>query len=79
MKCKVRMMGLDNLKNALEGKAKEAKPAMQRILQKHGAALQQKEMLAVPVDTGTLKRSIMLDVNYGAMTATVEPTAHYAA
>ena len=31
-----------------------------------------------PVDTGTLKRSIGIDISDGGMTATVEPTAEYA-
>ena len=78
MQTKIRLDGLSELKRGLESKPKDVKPALQRILQKHGAALQQKEMRAVPVDTGTLKRSIILDVNYESLTATVEPTAHYA-
>ena len=48
-------------------------------VKKHGAGLQQKEMRAVPVDTGFLKRSILLTMSDGGLTATVEPTANYAA
>ena len=75
---KVRLLGADTLSRALKKKCQNIRPAMQRVVRKHGAALQQKEMRTVPVDTGTLKRSIMLDISYNGMTATVEPTAHYA-
>ena len=87
---KVRLLGADTLSRALKKKCQNIRPAMQRVVRKHGAALQQKEMRTVPVGTpqstgikgyvgGTLKRSIMLDISYNGMTATVEPTASYAA
>ena len=75
---KVRLIGVDALSGALQKKSRNVISDMKRIVQKHGAALQQKEMRAVPVDTGTLKRSIMLDLSYSGLTATVEPTASYA-
>lgn len=74
----VRILGLDKLSKALKQKSRDINPAIQRIVKKHGAALQQKEMRAVPVDTGTLKRSIMLDISGNGRTAVVEPTASYA-
>lgn len=55
-----------------------AAPEMFKIVKKNGAELQQKEMRIVPVDTGNLKRSILLAVEDNGMTSTVEPTANYA-
>lgn len=75
---KVRLLGVDALSKALKQKSRNITPAIQRIVRTHGAALQQKEMRAVPVDTGTLKRSIMLDISGNGRTAVVEPTASYA-
>ena len=75
---KVTLQGMGKLQRALKEKPDQLKPILQRVVKHHGAQLQQKEMRAVPVDTGTLKRSIMLDISYSGLTATVEPTAHYA-
>lgn len=55
-----------------------AAPEMVKVVKKNGAELQQKEMRTVPVDTGNLKRSILLSVEDNGMTSTVEPTANYA-
>lgn len=86
----VRILGVDALSKALKQKSRNMTPAIQRVVRKHGAALQQKEMRTVPVGTpqstgikgyvgGTLKRSITLDISGNGRTAIVEPTAHYAA
>jgi HK97 gp10 family phage protein len=48
------------------------------VVKKNGAQLQQKAMQKCPVDTGTLKRSIGLEIKDSGFTAVVEPTAHYA-
>lgn len=55
-----------------------AAPEMVKVVKKNGAELQQKEMRTVPVDTGNLKRSILLAVEDNGMTSTVEPTTNYA-
>ena len=47
------------------------------VVKKHTADLQAKSMRIVPVDTGTLKRSIMLDISYDGLTGVVGATAHY--
>jgi HK97 gp10 family phage protein len=48
------------------------------VVKKNGAQLQQKAMQKCPVDTGTLKRSIGLEIEDAGLTAVVAPTAHYA-
>ena len=50
----------------------------ERVVRKNGAYMQKKAQRNAPVDTGTLKRSIGIDISDGGMTATVEPTAEYA-
>lgn len=48
------------------------------LVKKNGSDMQRKAQRNAPVDTGTLKRSIGIDISGGGMTATVEPTAEYA-
>lgn len=52
--------------------------AVKTVVRKNGADMQAKSQRNAPVDTGTLKRSIGLDLSDNGMTATVEPTAEYA-
>lgn len=52
--------------------------AVKTVVRKNGADMQAKSQRNAPVDTGTLKRSIGLDLSDNEMTATVEPTAEYA-
>lgn len=54
-----------------------ADPTISKVVQKNGAELQKKEMRDVPVDTGFLKRSIMLSSEDYGLTSVVEPTANY--
>lgn len=75
----IKLDGLSLLSNALKKKTKSITPDLQRVVRKHGASLQQKAMRLVPVDTGTLKRSITLDISFTGLTATVEPHTEYAA
>lgn len=53
--------------------------AVKTVVRKNGSEMQKKAQRNAPVDTGTLKRSIGLDVSGNGMEATVEPTAEYAA
>ncbi len=55
------------------------KQAVRTIVKKNGAALQKKAQKKAPIDTGTLERSIGLEIGNDGLTATVEPTAAYAA
>lgn len=44
-----------------------------------GATMQQTAQRNAPVVTGTLRRSIMLNITNGGMQAEVQPTVHYGA
>lgn len=48
------------------------------VVKKNGADLQKKAQRYAPVDTGTLKRSIELNIEDGGLTAVVAPTTDYA-
>jgi HK97 gp10 family phage protein len=52
--------------------------AVKTVVKKNGADMQRKAQRNAPVDTGTLKRRIGLNISDSGMTATVEPTAEYA-
>ena len=73
---KIELRGIDKLNKGLNDLAKLE--AAKRIVKQSGAELQQKAMRNAPVDTGTLKRSIRLELKDGGMTAEVRATAEYA-
>lgn len=52
--------------------------AVKDTVKLNGSEMQKKAQRNAPVNTGTLKRSIGIDISDGGMTATVEPTAEYA-
>lgn len=52
--------------------------AVKTVVKKNGSDMQRKAQRNAPVNTGTLKRSIGIEVSDGGMTATVEPTAEHA-
>lgn len=52
--------------------------AVKRVVKMNGAELQTKAQRNAPVDTGTLKRSISLELRDGGLTAESEATAEYA-
>ena len=51
---------------------------VKRAVRLNGGEMQTKAQLNAPVDTGTLKHSISLEITSGGMAAEVEPTAEYA-
>ena len=53
--------------------------AAEQVVKAYAAKLQQEAMRKAPVDTGNLKRSIMLNIAEDGMEATVTATAEYAA
>ena len=55
------------------------KSAVSRIVAQNGAEMQQEAMKEVKVDTGTLQRSIRLDLKDEGMTAEVSANTEYAA
>lgn len=75
---RIEIEGIGEAIKAIAGLQNIVGPEMAKVVRKNGAELQQKEQRTVPVDTGNLKRSILLTVEDGGMTSTVEPTANYA-
>ena len=67
----IKVNGLDQL-NAKLRKNMDLN-AVKTIVKKNGADLQKKAQHYVPVDTGTLKRSIGLNIKDGGLTAVVFP------
>lgn len=51
--------------------------AAKTVVAKNGSRLQTWAKVRAPVDTGTLKRSIGLEMQHGGLTAEVKATAHY--
>ena len=51
---------------------------VRQVVQQNGSEMQSKAQRNAPVDTGTLKRSIELEISDGGLTATSAPTAEYA-
>lgn len=73
----VELIGFDKLEVKL--KKSMNMDAVKTVVKRNGAQLQTKAQKNAPVDSGTLKRSIGLDITDGGMTAEVEPSAEYAA
>ena len=72
----VKFNGAAELKAALKKKAKME--TAKKIVRQNGAELQAKAQRNAPVDTGTLKRSIGLEVSGSGLTAKVAPGTEYA-
>lgn len=68
--------GIDKLMKRLDPQRTEAD--VRKVVKANGADLQEAAMRDAPVDTGTLKRSIQLDIRDRGMSAHVKPTQHYA-
>lgn len=73
----IRVEGLDKLEKQLKKNA--TLHDVKRVVRKSASDLQMAAQRKAPVDSGTLKRSIGLDIINGGMTAEVEATAEYAA
>lgn len=52
---------------------------VREVVKMNGAELQRKAMKNAPVDTGSLKRYIMLSVMDGGLTARINPLMNYSA
>lgn len=68
--------GIDKLMKRLDPQHTEAD--VKKVVKANGADLQEAAMRDAPVDTGSLKRSIQLEIRDGGMSAHVKPTQHYA-
>lgn len=73
---RIKITGMNELRVGLD-KRMDLK-AVRTVVQKNGADLQGNAQEKAPVDTGTLKRSIGLNLTDSGLTATIAPTAEYA-
>lgn len=72
----IRWEGLNELKVALDPKYRVE--GVKKIVMLNGSEMQRSAQQKAPVDTGTLKRSIKLDIQNGGMRAKTEATVEYA-
>lgn len=72
----VKIIGIEKIQKKLRQNVQMAD--VKKVVRYNGAEMQAKAQQNAPVDTGTLKRSIGIEVTDGGMTAEVEPTADYA-
>lgn len=73
----IKVVGMDKLEKQL--KKNVTLNDVKKVVRKNGVGLQKVTQKKAPVDTGTLKRSVGIDITDSGMTATVEPTAEYSA
>ena len=72
----IKVVGIEKLQKKL--KKNVQMEDVKRVVGHNGAEMQEKAQRNAPVDTGTLKRSIGLEITDSGMAAEVEPTAEYA-
>lgn len=77
---KIKVVGLDKLQKALKDNV--TMDDVKKVIRHNGAGLQDKMQKNADFDkgyqTGATKRSIMLSITDGGLTAEVEPTTEYA-
>lgn len=73
---KVKVVGIEKLQKKLKKNVRL--DDVKKVVRHNGAEMQTKAMQNAPVDTGTLKRSIGLEMTDGGLTAEVTPAAEYA-
>lgn len=73
----IKIVGMEKLQKKLKDNVRMED--VKRVVRHNGAEMQTKAMQNAPVDTGTLKRSIGLEITDGGMSAEVNPTADYSA
>lgn len=70
----------NGMKELTAGMRERLDPSLARkVVMLNGSEMQQSAMRKAPVDTGQLKRSIMLDIGDKGLSATVSPHTDYAA
>ena len=72
----IKVVGIEKLQEKLKKNVRMED--VKRVVRRNGAEMQEKAQRNAPVDTGTLKRSIGLEITDSGMAAEVEPTAEYA-
>lgn len=76
---KIAVDGIANTRAMIRRLAEAEEKAGKRLVKKAASGVQRRAMRTVPVDTGNLKRSILVDVADDGKSATVTATADYAA
>lgn len=72
---KIKIVGIEKLQKKLKDNVRL--DDVKKVVRHNGAEMQTKAQQNAPVDTGTLKRSIGLEITASGMTAEVEPKAEY--
>ena len=72
----IKIVGMEKIQKKLKKNVRL--DDVKRVVRHNGAEMQEKAQRNAPVDTGTLKRSIGLEITDSGMAAEVEPTAEYA-
>lgn len=72
----IKIVGMEKLQRKLKKNVRM--DDVKRVVRHNGAEMQTKAQQNAPVDTGTLKRSIGLEITDSGMAAEVRPTADYA-
>lgn len=73
----IKITGIDKLQMKLKKNVQMSD--VKKVVRKNGSELQKKAQKNAPVDTGTLQRSITLEMRDSGKTAEVEPTVDYGA
>lgn len=72
---KIKIVGIEKLQKKLKDNVRL--DDVKKVVRHNGAEMQTKAQQNAPVDTGTLKRSIGLEITASGMNAEVEPKAEY--
>lgn len=72
---KIKIVGIEKLQKKLKKNVRL--DDVKRVVRHNGAEMQTKAQQNAPVDTGTLKRSIVLEMKDVGLTAEVGPTVEY--
>lgn len=75
----IKVLGISQTKAMIHRLAEKEDEAAKNLVKYTASKIQREAMRTVPVDTGNLKRSIILDVEDGGKSATVTATADYSA
>lgn len=73
----IKVTGIDELQMKLKKNVQMSD--VKKVVRKNGSDMQKKAQKNAPVDTGTLQRSITLEIRDSGKTAEVEPTVDYGA
>lgn len=73
----IKVTGIDELQMKLKKNVQMSD--IKKVVRKNGSDMQKKAQKNAPVDTGTLQRSITLEMRDSGKTAEVEPTVDYGA